>query len=180
MSGAMLPRITLIGYRACGKTYLAERLARRLGWSWADVDAAVVARAGRPIAELFREAGEEAFRALERDCLADLLARPEPTVLATGGGVVLDPANRARLARQGGLVVWLRAGPEVVRERLRGDGGVRPSLTGRGLLEEVEAVLAAREPLYAQCADVTIDAAAAVEAKLAQLVTIVENRSETT
>ncbi len=176
----MMPRVTLIGYRACGKTYLAERLAERLGWPWADVDAAVVARSGRPIADLFREAGEEAFRALERDCLAELLAGSQPMVVATGGGVVLDPANRALLAREGGLVVWLRAAPELVRERLRGDGGVRPSLTGRGLLAEVESVLAAREPLYAQCADVTIAAADAVEAKLDRLVTIVENRSETT
>ena len=104
-AGPIGPGIVLIGFMGTGKTTIGRRLAHRTGLSFADTDTLVVERAGLSIPEIFRLHGEPAFRELEREVLAGL-AGGEPRVLSTGGGIVLDPGNRARL-RALGWVVWL-------------------------------------------------------------------------
>jgi shikimate kinase len=158
-----MPRITLIGYRGTGKSTIAALLADRLHCGWTDADEALEGRHGCTIASLVRDRGELAFRAAEADMLAELLARSDG-VLATGGGVVLRPGNRELLHRFGRPIVWLTASADVVRRRLAADPATatrRPGLTGADPLAEVAVALATREPLYRECADLTVDTAAA-------------------
>lgn len=150
--------LKLIGYRGTGKTTVARQLALALGWDWVDADVEVELRAGRSIAAIFADSGEAAFRDLESQVLANLVTR-DRAVLALGGGVVLRPENRARLA-EGGPVVWLRADPETILARVEADATTaarRPQLTSRGGLEEVRQLLAQREPWYRQCASLEVD-----------------------
>lgn len=148
----------LIGYRGTGKTSVAQRLALRLGWNWIDADVEVELAAAKAIAAIFAEEGEEAFRDQETAVLQQLVQR-DRHVLALGGGVVLRPENR-QLIGQAGHVVWLRASGETIHQRLTNDpvsSTQRPNLTADGGLQEIVAVLAVREPLYRQCADIDVD-----------------------
>jgi shikimate kinase len=151
------PGLSLIGLRGTGKSTVGRLLAGRLGRGFADADVELEARAGRPIRAIFAEDGEPAFRDWEERVITELTARPG-LVLATGGGVVLRPANRERL-RAYGPVVWLAAAPEVLAARLAADArGVadRPALTAAGTLAELAEVLRAREPLYRGLADLVV------------------------
>jgi shikimate kinase len=144
--------VGLIGYRGAGKSTVARHLAQRLGCEAIDADEFLEARAGKSIREIFAEQGEEAFRNLESDILADLVQRPA-AVLALGGGVVLRPANRRLLERIS--VVWLDAPAECLHRRIEADATTRqrrPNLTPIGGLEEIRRLLAERHPLYQQVA----------------------------
>jgi shikimate kinase len=150
--------ITLIGYRATGKTTLARLLARSLGWQWIDADPEIERLAGKTIALIFAEDGEPAFRDLETQVIADLCRR-DKLVLAAGGGASMREENR-QIMRQSGKVVWLVARPETILERMSADATTaqrRPSLTGRVPLDEIVQLLAQREPMYRETADFTID-----------------------
>jgi len=145
----------LVGMRGSGKSTLAAPLAAALGFSAVDADAEFERQAGQSISEIFATRGEAAFRALERALLLDdLLERPR-CVLATGGGAVLHPEVRQVLCCR--VTVWLKAPLSVLAERVAGTG--RPSLKGRGASSssELEAVLAAREPLYGDVATLSLD-----------------------
>lgn len=150
--------LTLIGYRATGKTTLARLLAGRLGWDWIDADVEIEQRAGCSIARIFAEQGEAAFRDLEAQVIADLCRRSR-LVLAAGGGAPLRPENRQAM-RAAGKVVWLQATPETVHRRMTGDAttaGRRPNLTQQGGLAEIVHLLQQREPIYRQTADLEVD-----------------------
>jgi shikimate kinase len=150
--------IALIGYRGTGKTSVAKRLSQRLGWPWVDADDEIEAAAGKSIAVIFSDDGEERFRDLEVSVTAELTQRDQ-LIVAHGGGVVLREENRHRLC-QLNSVVWLTASAATIHERLSSDPATtvrRPDLTTVGGLTEVVQLLAAREPLYRQCANVTID-----------------------
>ncbi|HZU37911.1 MAG TPA: shikimate kinase [Gemmataceae bacterium] len=157
-SASPQPRnIFLVGYRATGKTTVAGRLAKLLGWAWCDADVILEQRAGRSIRQIFADEGEAGFRRRESEVLADLCQR-DRHVIATGGGIILAEANRARL-RSAGLVVWLRADPATLWTRLSQDATTaqrRPDLTVGGR-EEIEALLRQREPLYREVAEVDLD-----------------------
>lgn len=150
--------LTLIGYRATGKTSLARLLADRLGWDWVDADVEVERRAGKSIARIFAEDGEPAFRDLEALVTAELLARRR-LVLASGGGAPLRSETRQAM-RAAGRVVWLKAPPETIHRRMGGDrttAGRRPDLTSQGGLEEIVELLASREPIYREAAHLEVD-----------------------
>ena len=156
--------LILIGMRGAGKTTAARLAAGALGVPWVDCDQEVEARSGKSVARIFDEEGEPAFRLLERQVLAELIAggglhpvggpRSGEQLIATGGGCVLDPATRAEL-KGSGRVIWLRADPRALRRRIQVSD--RPSLTGAPPAAELAELLRRREPLYAQCATVTID-----------------------
>ncbi len=152
------PRLLfLIGYRGAGKTTVAQLLADKLGWIWADADAVLEDRWGRTIKEIFAEEGEASFRDKEAAILEELCGY-DGCVIATGGGVILRDDNRDRLKL--GPVVWLQAPANVLWQRLQADPATneqRPALA-QGGFTEIEALLTARTPLYEAAQNLTIDA----------------------
>ncbi|HEY2908845.1 MAG TPA: shikimate kinase [Gemmataceae bacterium] len=151
----------LIGARGSGKSTVGRVLAQRLGWPFLDADDCLEEASGRAIAAIFAKEGEKSFRDREAAILADLSQRTQH-VIATGGGVVLRPANRIVLKNRG-FVAWLQTSPEAAFARLQADPTTperRPNLTPAGGLEELRTILAAREPLYRDCADFALDTAA--------------------
>ena len=173
----MLPRLTLVGYRGCGKTTVGCLAATALGWPFVDCDQRIAARAGRAIAEIFARDGEPAFRTLEGAALAAELAGEQALVLSTGGGCVLREENRDLLRGCGGLVAYLEVPVAVLAQRLREDRNLRPSLTGKHPADEVAEVLAQRAPLYRAVAHQTFDGARAPAEIVAELRRHVENFS---
>lgn len=150
--------LALIGYRGTGKTTIAQLLAQQLGWQWVDLDERIEQAAGRSIAEIFAQHGEPEFRRIESEVLA-AHAGLDLAILATGGGIVLAPANREQLARMS-AVVWLTASPTTLWQRIHGDtttGSRRPNLTAQGGLAEIEHLLQVRTPLYRECATLEVD-----------------------
>ncbi|MGI8549197.1 MAG: 3-dehydroquinate synthase, partial [Dehalococcoidia bacterium] len=154
---SLLPRrIVLIGLSGSGKSSVARLVARQLGWSWGDSDDQVVSHDGRHIPQIFRDEGEEHFRRLERQVIAQLV-RGTQTVIATGGGAVLLPENRQRLWHDA-FVVRLRAEPELLLGRVTNGtraGEARPLLTGPDPLARLQDLARNRESFYA-LADWTI------------------------
>jgi len=162
------PPIFLVGPRCSGKTTLAGLLAQRFGLSCRDTDAILCAEAGLSVAEIVRREGWAAFR--ERESRALRAAAIPGAVVGTGGGVVLDPANRTFM-RASGLVMYLEAPAALLAGRLAHDRGIyteqgRPSLTGEDPEQEMAQVLAERAPLYRESAHYTVDAAPPVQTVL--------------
>ena len=148
----------LIGYRCTGKSSVGQRVADRLKWRFDDSDALVESLAGRTISEIVAHEGWQGFRRQERAAMIRLCRRFE-TVVATGGGVVLNDENVGDMQRTG-CVVWLRAAPETIAERMRADvrtASQRPSLTGAPILSEIAAVTDQRQPLYQAAAQFAVE-----------------------
>ncbi len=148
--------VFLVGMMGSGKSSVARRAAELRGATAVDLDRRIAVIAGRSIAELFAEAGEARFRALERAALASLVAEPgfaaREIWVATGGGTVVDPANRAMMAANGSIVLLDVPIDELCR-RLREDGGVRP-LLGEDPAGSLGALWRAREAAYREHARV--------------------------
>jgi shikimate kinase len=147
------PSLVIVGPPGAGKTTVGRVLARRLEVPFADADALVEQRAGKAIAEMFVTDGEPAFRALEREVVAEALVATDG-VLALGGGAVLDATTRERL--RGHRVVYLTVG---LADGLRRTGmsAARPLLTGVNPRATFKALLDARAPLYREVATVQVD-----------------------
>lgn len=121
--------VFLIGFMGAGKTSVGRALARRLRWRFVDLDDRIEARAGRSIAAIFAESGEEAFRQAETAALRDLLGElhvERPAVVALGGGAPVRKENAELLTACGELLVFLDAPFEVVRARCRATPTERP------------------------------------------------------
>ncbi|RBY76735.1 shikimate kinase [Geodermatophilus sp. TF02-6] len=150
------PVLVLVGAPSSGKTTVGTALADLLGVPFRDTDADVEAAAGQTVADLFVEHGEPHFRALEEQAVARALAEHDG-VLALGGGAVLCAATRERLVgygRGGGTVVWLDVDLASAAERV-GLGRTRPVL-GLNPRATLRTMLAARAPLYAEVATLTV------------------------
>jgi shikimate kinase len=150
--------LVLIGYRATGKSSVGAELARIMMRPFVDLDQVLVAEAGRSVAEIVTRGGWEEFRRREKELVARY-CDVHGQVLATGGGVVLDPENVEAL-RENGVIIWLIAEPETIRARLEADRpqeAFRPTLTGGDTVSEVLEVLKFREPLYRAAAHLIIE-----------------------
>jgi 3-dehydroquinate synthetase/shikimate kinase len=144
--------VVLVGLPGSGKSAVGRRLAHRHGATFVDLDDTIETAAGRPIPAIFETEGEAGFRIREAEAVQALGdADPEPSVrrvIATGGGTVVDPRNRWRLAH-GRLLVWLDGRPEALAQRLRHSRTVRPLIAGRDPIGAVRALLTSRERFYA-------------------------------
>ena len=168
---ALPPNLVLIGYRGTGKTSVGARLAEVLQRPFVDLDQVLVREAGRSVANIVAQGGWAEFRRLEKQLVARYRNAHE-LVLATGGGVVLDPENMAAL-RKNGILIWLTADPAAIRARLAQDqprDANRPSLTGGDTIREVLAVLEERAPLYLAAARMSIDTTHRSVAQVVKLV----------
>lgn len=146
------PKVVLVGPMGAGKTTVAALLGEQWGLPVRDTDADVEAQAGKSVSDIFVEDGEETFRRLEADAVARALAE-HAGVLALGGGAVLDPATRERLA--GHRVVFLQVGLSEAVKRV-GLGVGRPLLLGN-IRARIKALLDERAPIYAEVATETVD-----------------------
>jgi shikimate kinase len=172
------PVVVLIGPMGAGKTTVAELLAARWGVQMRDTDHDVEASAGKEIAEIFLDDGEEHFRALERAAVTEALSGHRG-VLALGGGAVLDASTRAAL--RGHRVVFLRVGLSDAVKRV-GLGVGRPLVLGN-VRARIKAMLDERLPVYTEVAAFTVDtdgrSAAEVAADVASLVEAAEREGVT-
>ncbi|MFC5179637.1 shikimate kinase [Nocardioides taihuensis] len=148
----MAPRVVLVGPMGAGKTTVAGLLGAAWGLPVRDTDADVEAVAGRSVADIFVESGEQAFRDLERTAVAAAL-REHDGVLALGGGAVLDPTTRDLLRDH--RVVFLRVGLSDAVSRV-GLGVGRPLLLGN-VRGRIKALLDERTPIYEEVAGLTVD-----------------------
>jgi shikimate kinase len=146
--------IYLVGMPGAGKTTIGRQLARRLQRSFVDADHEIEARTGVRIPLIFDIEGEQGFRDRESKVLVELGGQSH-LVVATGGGAVLRPENRAAL-KQGGLVVYLHATPRLLFERTRLDPN-RPLLQVNDPMKKIEELFAERDPLYREMADIIIN-----------------------
>lgn len=146
--------LILVGMMGAGKTTVGRELARRHGLRFVDCDHEIEARCGVSIPVIFEIEGEAGFRRREH-CTLDELTQMDGIVLATGGGAVIDPANR-RLMRERGTVVYLNVPPTVLWERTRNDRS-RPLLQVPDPRGRIEALHRDRDPLYREVAHYVVD-----------------------
>lgn len=146
--------LVLVGLPGAGKTTHGRHAARHMHRPFIDLDKRVAHLAGRSVSDIFRIEGEVAFRAHERLATAALSLEPA-SIVAPGGGWVLDPANVA-LVKPAATVVWLQVSPRVAVQRMGGRIRLRPLLAEGDPVAKLTALLAAREARYAT-ADAVID-----------------------
>ncbi|MCK4403291.1 MAG: 3-dehydroquinate synthase, partial [Dehalococcoidia bacterium] len=148
-----MANIIITGFSATGKSLVAKEVARRLNWNFIDTDDEIVKLAGKSIDEIFQQDGEGRFRELEREVIRKGCQQRQ-TVIAIGGGAIVDPQNYKLLA-QSGLIICLEAKPETIYQRLfqnatYGCGTeVRPLLATNNPLERIRQLKASRQPYYA-------------------------------
>ena len=147
-----LTNISLIGFMGCGKTTVGQALANKMGYLFKDMDGAIEERAGQPIPEIFRQKGEQDFRVLEKSVLSEI-RQDKKTVIACGGGAVLDRDNRDILSRNS-LVIWLYSSLESCLQRIGPKS--RPLLDSSEREENVPTLFQTRIPYYAQTADLVV------------------------
>lgn len=151
----MARNIVLTGFMGAGKTTVGRHLAETLGWSFVDLDERIARESGMSIPDIFRTRGEMAFRAMEARLTA-ALSSVDRTVIAPGGGWVLDPANPERLP-PATCTVWLRVSAGEAVRRVRAAGEDRPLLAGAADPVAVAAALLARRSARYATADVIVD-----------------------
>lgn len=148
--GRRRDNVVLVGFMGTGKSSVGRKLAESLGFEFIDTDQVVVELAGKSIPQIFEDEGEERFREWESEALARCAGKGRQ-VIATGGGIVTQERNRA-LLREAGHVVWLKADPEVVLDRVSRNRN-RPLLQTEDPLATIQELYASRIELYRRCAD---------------------------
>lgn len=151
----MKRHVALVGFMASGKSTIGRKLAKRLGYAFVDTDD-VVAREHGTVASIFAAEGEAAFRRYEHQAISAALRRPEPSVVALGGGALTFPANRALLQRHA-YRIFIKVSAEQVLARVRKSREKRPLLGPDPTLTAVKELYDARMPQYAH-ADYVVEA----------------------
>lgn len=154
---------------------MGKRLAERLRMKFVDIDDLVEGSHGTSIREIVESLGWEHFRAMEKAAIREI-SQQRGFIIAPGGGAVLDPENVKSLKKRG-LIVWLKAEPEVLAERMSSDPqtvGSRPTLTGKGTLAEIREVMSSRESIYRKAATIELDTSTLdIEAVVEKVVSII-------
>jgi XRE family aerobic/anaerobic benzoate catabolism transcriptional regulator len=148
-------RIALIGLRGAGKTTLGAALAERLGVPFIELDREIERAGGVALGTIFDFYGQAGFRRLERRCLEQVLDQHPRFVLATGGSLVSGAATFERLLETC-RTVWLQATPTEHMARVVAQGDMRPMAGNRESMQDLQRILAGREPLYRR-ADAVVD-----------------------
>lgn len=149
-----MANLVLIGFMGSGKTTIGFRLARALRRRFVDTDSEIEKLTGLTVTQIFIKHDERRFRSEEELMVQKVAVLPD-VVIATGGGVVLNPNNIAVL-RQTGVVVWLKADSELIAQRITSSRN-RPLLRPKPTEQKIREMLAVRECLYSSAADVVID-----------------------
>jgi len=152
--------VGLIGYRGSGKTTIGKRLADRLWQPFIDTDDLVIKKAGKSIKEIFEQEGEQRFRDLETEVVREVCTQPE-TVIAFGGGALDRDENREAIKQAGLRLVYFKCEPAELLKRIQNDpetAANRPALSNLGgSIEEIESVLARREPIWRSIAGAELE-----------------------
>ena len=143
--------IYLCGFMGCGKSYMGKKLAEKLGCTLVDLDAYIEEKEGKTIPEIFAEQGEPHFRELEAKYIREM---PENSVVATGGGAIINPVT-AETARNAGTVVFLDADFELCYNRIKGDTH-RP-LVMQNTKEQLNELFNKRREIYLKNSDFSVD-----------------------
>ena len=150
--------IVLIGFRGTGKSTVGRLLAKRLERDFIDSDKHIEDSTGKTIKSIFEDDGEEGFRKIEADVIAEL-SEEDNKVISAGGGAVLREEN-VRNLKDIGFLVLLEATPEIINSRIAQDKKTtqqRPSLTDKKPLDEIKHLIEQREHAYKSAADFTIN-----------------------
>ncbi len=150
-----MSNIILIGYMGSGKSTVGKRLSYVLRKPFLDTDRLIEKKEDITISEIFSMYGEEYFRNLETGCLEDIILQKGEYVIAVGGGLPIREYNR-ELLKKIGTVIYLRANPDTIYERLKEDT-TRPLLSGVNPKEKIKEMMKTRSEFYEAAADVTID-----------------------
>jgi XRE family transcriptional regulator, aerobic/anaerobic benzoate catabolism transcriptional regulator len=170
--------IALIGLRGAGKSTLGKILAKKIGWSFVELNKEIEQQNGLSVAEIIALYGQEGFRRMEQTALGQLLARRERIVLATGGGIVSEPLT-FDLVLSSFYTIWLKAKPEEHMARVRRQGDLRPMADDRSAMAELRTILLSREPLYARAAAVVDTAGLTIDDAASRLIDTVAPVLET-
>lgn len=148
-----MPNLILIGFMGTGKTTVGRKAAQRLGMKFVDTDQEIEKVTGMSVKALFKKHGEIRFRSEEKAAVYRII-RQDNQVIATGGGLVVDPENLEKL-KQNGFLISLTAEPEVIYERVKSKK-TRPLLQTESPLDTIKTLLQQREAIY-MSADQVID-----------------------
>ena len=151
----MKTNIALIGFMGTGKTVVGKLLAGKLDRKFFELDLLIEQKAGKAIPEIFEQDGEIAFRELEIEVIKEI-AKEKYSVIACGGGIVLNKINIDRLG-ESSRIVYLTASPRVILKRVSSEEGQRPLLEVDNPALAIRELLKFRKPFYERAADVTIN-----------------------
>lgn len=146
-----MDNIILIGFMGSGKTTVGTRLSYYMRMPFLDTDKLIEKSQGKEISDIFAEKGEAYFRKLETQMIAGMIGKEKQKIISTGGGLPVSAANR-KLLQKLGTVVYLKAEPETIYERLKGDTK-RPLLRDTDPLKKIRSLMQEREEAYRQAAD---------------------------
>ncbi len=171
--------IVLIGFRGTGKSTVGRLLATRLERDFIDSDKYIEDSTGNTIKSIFEEDGEEGFRKIEADTIAEL-SKEDNKVISAGGGATLKEEN-VRNLKNNGFLVLLEATPEIIHSRIAQDKKTtqqRPSLTDKKPLDEIKYLIEQREYAYKSAADLAINTSyVSCEDIVNEIITVIEKQS---
>lgn len=172
----MKTSLALIGFMGTGKTAIAEALALRLNKEFIELDSLIEKKAGKSIPEIFQQHGEATFRKLETEVTRQI-ARRKNTVIAGGGGIVLNQINIEYLKKEC-IIVYLTASPEIILKRTAVAQNKRPLLEVADKAQRIQELLKKRQPLYERAADIKIDTSGLnINAITEQIISELKNES---
>jgi shikimate kinase len=164
-------KIFLIGYRCTGKTTIGKILAEILDFKFIDTDRSIENHTGLTILQIVEQDGWEKFRQIEKNVLLGL-ENLENQVIATGGGIIINPENR-QFIRKNGVSVWLDADFNTIWHRITSDKNTpatRPPLSLQPLFQETQDLLTDRKPLYEQIGTIKIDTGCHTPLEIARII----------
>ena len=151
-------KIVLCGFMGCGKSCIGWRLSKILNWEFADVDSYIENKTAMTVSEIFAQRGEVEFRKMETEAVGELLQK-ENIIIASGGGLVMNPVNVDLIHKLGGVILFLDVPLAALQERLKNDKK-RPLLQKPNRREVIEELFNQRYEKYLNASDVRVHAGA--------------------